>query len=424
MSQTYQVCEVTVTLPSLGTITTDGAGNRIEHGDKCRVHLYAVKPDWRSGTIFEGFNVGAITFTGYTDSPFKRSQKIMVPDGYKLVALQVDDDGVPTSWDGLPVNFSGGYIGSPVDELDEIADLPRYKISSDYVIQKKIADALDTALVRHYEQFGNAEPGKTAVVFLADRWVAIEGGYASDEMRDAVEYIKRKRKEKADEKAMAESSPFVMKEGQVFIKDAVIGNGIVSTNYNAELNINNDGEEHAAGMSVGVEDGQGKIDFKADRFYVHKPALSIIENAVATNAKTKIRLGDEMTQAVIDAVRESDLFATLQANIDEQTASTIDLRQVVGKAVKAELNELKTEDTAASSNKNPELNAAPAMIAAGCLSVVESTESEIEKGTLSAVLANALHVGPPEKAMDTAIRLAKAVRAAFHELNTEDAAEN
>ena len=119
MSQTYQVCEVTVTLPSLGTITTDGAGNRIKHGDKRRVHLYAVKPDWHSGTIFEGFNVGAITFTGYTDSPFKRSQKIMVPDGYKLVALQVDDDGVPTSWDSVPVNFSGGYIDSPVDEPGE-----------------------------------------------------------------------------------------------------------------------------------------------------------------------------------------------------------------------------------------------------------------------------------------------------------------
>ncbi|ENB7197933.1 MULTISPECIES: hypothetical protein [Enterobacter cloacae complex] len=222
MSQTYQICEVTVTLPSLGTITTDGPGNQIKHGDKCRVHLYAVKPDWHSGTIFEGFNVGAITFTGYTDSPFKRSQKIMVPDGYKLVALRVDDDGVPTSWDSLPVHFTGGFIESPIDELDGIADLPRYKVSSDFAIQQRIADALDTALVRHYEQFGNAEHGKTAVIFLADRWVAIEGGYAPDEMRDAVEYIKRKRKEKADAKAMAESSPFFVVGGVVHIKQSVI----------------------------------------------------------------------------------------------------------------------------------------------------------------------------------------------------------
>lgn len=116
MSKTYNICEVTVTIASLGTITTDGAGNKIKRGEKCRVHLYAVKPDWHSGTIFEGFNVGAITFAGYTDSPFKRSQKILVPDGYKLVALRVDDDGVPTSWDSLPVHFTGGFIESPIDE--------------------------------------------------------------------------------------------------------------------------------------------------------------------------------------------------------------------------------------------------------------------------------------------------------------------
>lgn len=124
---------------------------------------------------------------------------------------------------GVP---AGGYIGSPLDALDEIADLPRYKIGSDYAIQKKIADALDTALARHYEQFGNTEPEKTAVVFLEHRWVAIQGGYTPDEMRDAVEHIKRLRKQKADEKAMAESSPYFMKDGQVFIKDAFIGNAI------------------------------------------------------------------------------------------------------------------------------------------------------------------------------------------------------
>ncbi|EOJ9641364.1 hypothetical protein ACHOYD_08865 [Enterobacter hormaechei] len=222
MSQTYQICEVTVTLPSLGTITTDGPGNQIKHGDKCRVHLYAVKPDWHSGTIFEGFNVGAINFTGYTDSPFKRSQKILVPDGYKLVALRVDDDGVPTSWDSLPVHFTGGFIESPIDELDGIADLPRYKISNDIAIQQKIANALDEAKQRSSEVFGGYQADKTAVVFLADRWVAIEGGYTPDEMRDAVEYIKRQRKEKADAKALAESSPFYIVAGVVHIKQSVI----------------------------------------------------------------------------------------------------------------------------------------------------------------------------------------------------------
>ncbi|HCR1944737.1 TPA: DUF1983 domain-containing protein [Enterobacter kobei] len=118
-----------------------------------------------------------------------------------------------------------------------------------------------------------------------------------------------------------------VKEGEVFIKDAFIGSGIVSANYNVKLNINNVGKLHEAGMTLGVEDGQSNVEFMADRYTVHEAASSIIENAVATSAKTKIRLGDEMTQAIIDAVRESDLFAALQA------ASASDLQQAVDDAV-------------------------------------------------------------------------------------------
>lgn len=115
MSQTYQICEVLVTLPPLGTITTDGYGNKIKHGDKCHVHLYAVKPDWRSGSTFEGFIVGWFTHEGYSESPHKSSQKIMMPDGYKLVAISVDEYGLPESWDSLPVHFAGGFISVQVE---------------------------------------------------------------------------------------------------------------------------------------------------------------------------------------------------------------------------------------------------------------------------------------------------------------------
>ncbi|HGL6495365.1 TPA: hypothetical protein ACKFM4_004351, partial [Enterobacter hormaechei] len=78
-----------------------------------------------------------------------------------------------------------------------------------------------------------------------------------------------------------------------------------------------------------IEGDQSKVVFKADRFHVHEAASSIIENAVATSAKTKIRLGDEMKQAVIDAVRESDLFAALQASINAQEASVAGLQQAM-----------------------------------------------------------------------------------------------
>lgn len=199
--------------------------------------------------------------------------------------------------------------------------------------EKIIADALDTALARHYEQLGNAEREKTAVVFMDGRWVAIQGGYTPDEIRDAVEYIKHKRLTKEFGKGLAELSPFALKDGQVFIKDAVIGNGIVSANYSVTLNVAGKGKPHASGMAVGVEGDQSKVVFEADRFKVHDAVQSIVGNAVATNAKTKIRLGDEMTQAVIDAVRESDLFTAIQVNIDAQTASVAGMQQAMHDAV-------------------------------------------------------------------------------------------
>lgn len=158
MSNTYEICDVTVTLPALGSVISDSAGNEGHRGEKCRVNLYAVHPNWREkGSTFDGLMVGRTTFEGYTASPYNRTLRIMMPQGYKLVALRVDERDQPESWDSLPVHFSGGYIPSQMQALNEISD------------------ALDTVLARYHEQFGNTEPDNTAVVFLVDRWVAIEG---------------------------------------------------------------------------------------------------------------------------------------------------------------------------------------------------------------------------------------------------------
>ncbi|MHC0329801.1 phage tail tip fiber protein, partial [Enterobacter hormaechei] len=96
---------------------------------------------------------------------------------------------------------------------------------------------------------------------------------------------------------------FVDKTGKAYIHEALIGDGVVSQNYSVKLNVAGKGKPHEAGMTLGVEGEHSKVEFLADRFKVHEAASSIIENAVATSAKTKIRLGDEMKQAVIDAVR-------------------------------------------------------------------------------------------------------------------------
>ncbi|EPQ7466678.1 phage tail tip fiber protein [Enterobacter kobei] len=134
----------------------------------------------------------------------------------------------------------------------------------------------------------------------------------------------------------------IINNGQMFVADAKIGDGVLSTNYSVKMNVADKDKPHEAGMTLGVEDGQRNVEFLADRFKVHEAASSIIENAVATSAKTKIRLGDEMKQAIIDAVRESDLFASILAKIDAQTASVVGLQQAMHEAVNdALLNALK-----------------------------------------------------------------------------------
>ncbi|HBM2776636.1 TPA: DUF1983 domain-containing protein [Enterobacter hormaechei subsp. xiangfangensis] len=126
---------------------------------------------------------------------------------------------------------------------------------------------------------------------------------------------------------------FVDKTGKAYIQEALIGNGVVSQNYSVKLNVAGKGKPHEAGMTLGVEGEHSKVEFLADRFKVHEAASSIIENAVVTKAKINIALGDETKQAVIDAVRESDLFASLQAKIDAQTASVVGLQQAMHEAV-------------------------------------------------------------------------------------------
>ncbi|ASA06908.1 hypothetical protein AM432_09625 [Enterobacter cloacae complex sp.] len=134
----------------------------------------------------------------------------------------------------------------------------------------------------------------------------------------------------------------IINNGQVFVTDAKIDDAVLSKSYSVKMNVAYKGKPHEAGMGLSVEGDQSKVEFLAERYTVQEAASSIIENAVATSAKTKFRLGDEMKQAIIDAVRESDLFASLQAKIDAQTASVVGLQQAMHEAVNdALLNALK-----------------------------------------------------------------------------------
>ncbi|MEF5089616.1 DUF1983 domain-containing protein [Escherichia coli] len=153
---------------------------------------------------------------------------------------------------------------------------------------------------------------------------------------------------------------------QVHITDTMIGDAAVSANYSVKMNVNHGGKLHVAGMAVCIEGDQRKVVFEADRFKLNEAAQSASNNEETAfndglafggfpgaishdganpadgNNATKTSLNDEMCEAIISAVRESDLFAALQAKIDAQTASVVGLQQAIHEAVNdALLNALK-----------------------------------------------------------------------------------
>ncbi|MEG5623651.1 hypothetical protein UXO80_22005 [Enterobacter hormaechei] len=158
----------------------------------------------------------------------------------------------------------------------------------------------------------------------------------------------------------------IINNGEMFVTDAKIDDAVLSNGNSVKLNVAGKGKPHEAGMTLGVEGEHSKVEFLADRYKVHEAAQSASNNeetafngglafggfpgaishdganpadgnnataepissiASATGTATKTRLTDEMQELVLKAVRESDLFTSLQA------ASASDLQQAVDDAV-------------------------------------------------------------------------------------------
>lgn len=132
---------------------------------------------------------------------------------------------------------------------------------------------------------------------------AIGGGYTPEEISAAVEQIQAIRSAEAFSKAAKEVSPFAIKDGDVFIRDAFIGNGITTANWSMKVNTDENGRRYAAGVGIAVN-----------------------------NAATKTRLTDDMREAVIDAIRESDVFKALQASQDAQASALVTTQQAIEQA--------------------------------------------------------------------------------------------
>lgn len=143
--------------------------------------------------------------------------------------------------------------------------------------EKIIADALDTVLSRHYEHLGNAEREKTAVVFMDRRWVAIQGDFIPDEIRDAVEYIKCLRLVKELKRSIEDISPPMVNGGQVYINDEFIENDVASANYSVKMNLNYSGQQHVEGI------------FNSNAFYTKTSLTDDVREALSEVANDGIR---------------------------------------------------------------------------------------------------------------------------------------
>lgn len=334
--------------------------------------------------------------------------------------------------------------------------------------EKIISDALDAALARHYEQLGDAEREKQAVVFMDGRWVAIRGDFTPDEIREAVEYIHRYRSSQKLQASMEETSPFVVKNCEVFIKDATIAGGAIQaaaietphpvTNiYNISFGVRSDEPE------------QKKVTISTNKFEV-KPGIdanleALIENAlknaaecaeldVAKQMAADKKAMDELEKTIRKAIRNECLdqyIANARAssqtlkqhtiggeitpltytasmsinvndassasgadsNIDGTSFEVSDKDMVVNLAGGGRIVISNWVDSSTMVSKAFPPLAHTASLAPSCNDIVEET--------LSAVLAAILPSVPGGRTEEAAIVTARAVRSAFNALGSDNA---
>ena len=109
MKSTYQMMKALITLPPIGKAVKDGSSNTRISGGEVRVKICAVDPGWPQFT-FRDFLPEPIVLSdfsrgGYSDKPWVAGQEIMVPDGYLIIAMLVDDNGKSLKDELLPISL-------------------------------------------------------------------------------------------------------------------------------------------------------------------------------------------------------------------------------------------------------------------------------------------------------------------------------
>lgn len=122
------------------------------------------------------------------------------------------------------------------------------------------------------------------------------------------------------DKQIRNSDAFRLLAGENFINEALIQPGSVqAAHINAVQNFQCASDER---RMEAVAKAPEKVFGALASNYIFIP-----------DAATKTRLTDDMREAVLDAVRESDLFQSMQAELNGQTASVDNLKQEMQQAV-------------------------------------------------------------------------------------------
>lgn len=191
-------------------------------------------------------------------------------------------------------NFGNAKDKPSMDELREM--------------QKAIADSLDDLTERCVKAWCVPAEDKSPVIFLLDRYTVIGGQYTPEEIIAAVEHIQAIRSEQDLSKAAQEVSPFAIKDGEVFINDVFIQSGPINA-CNTQIKTDDNGKQYAAGMQLGVENGDKKVRFLAERFKVGQEPDLRAEVAPIGAGKIKFLLSEDMKEQVnelmADAIRNA-----------------------------------------------------------------------------------------------------------------------
>lgn len=182
------------------------------------------------------------------------------------------------------------------NRFGEVKDKPSMEMLQG--MQEAIADSLDDVKELCIGAYDLPE-GKTPVIFLVDRYTAIGGKYTPEEISDAIERIHAGRQEKADKKLVVETC----------LNEALIQPGSIQASHiYAGHNFKPSSDERRMeAVAQAPEKVFGALDAK---------------NTFKHDAATKTRLTDDMREAVLDAVRESDLFKSINTTLNAQVSLT------------------------------------------------------------------------------------------------------